>query len=272
MKSIQNYIYTFKKGAGQPHVYAKDLATIQIPCPPDEVQQKVVEECEAIDKEYNNSRMEIEMYREKINEIFANLEKVDMGREKKLKELCNIEGGKRIPKGRGFSNQPTQHPYIRVTDFSRGTINMKDLKYIDDDVYKCISRYTISSDDIYLSIAGTIGVVGTIPSELNGANLTENAAKLVIKNKEEVAAKFLVYALQTKSAKEQIDSYTHAVGVPKLALERIREIKVYIPTIAKQNSIVYQVNTYEQAIEKAQAVMDGCATRIQAVLDKYLQP
>ncbi len=38
--------------------------------------------------------------------------------------------------------------------------------------------YTISKRDLYITIAGTIGLVGEIPDSLDGANLTENAAKL----------------------------------------------------------------------------------------------
>lgn len=53
-----------------------------------------------------------------------------------------------------------------------------DLKYIDDQVYNIIKNYTISKDDLYLTIAGTIGSVGVIPIELDKMNLTENAAKL----------------------------------------------------------------------------------------------
>ena len=48
-----------------------------------------------------------------------------------------------------------------------------------DTLHQQIARYTISSEDVYISIAGTIGLMGTIPTSLNGANLTENAAKLV---------------------------------------------------------------------------------------------
>src|SRR6185436_20462533 len=74
----------------------------------------------------------------------------------------------------------TEHPYIRVVDFRDGSIDTTDLKFIDKEIFKEIRNYTISSDDVYISIAGTIGLLGTIPDELDGANLTENAAKLVI--------------------------------------------------------------------------------------------
>ena len=95
-----------------------------------------------------------------------------------LGELCSIKGGKRIPKGKTFSKEKTEHIYLRVTDMKDNTIVMSDLKYIDDDVYNEIKNYIINSSDLYLTIAGTIGAVGIVPDLFDGMNLTENAAKL----------------------------------------------------------------------------------------------
>ncbi len=95
-----------------------------------------------------------------------------------LASLCKIKGGKRIPRGRTFSKGRTPHIYIRVSDMKNNTIMTTDLKYIDDDIYQKIKNYTISSSDLYLTIAGTIGAVGIVPTQFNGMNLTENAAKL----------------------------------------------------------------------------------------------
>ena len=47
-----------------------------IPLPPRPIQQQIVKECEAIDEEYNTSRMTIETYRKKISDIFDRLEVV----------------------------------------------------------------------------------------------------------------------------------------------------------------------------------------------------
>ena len=97
-------------------------------------------------------------------------------------EVCDIKGGKRLPKGYKLQSDITNHPYITVSDFNDdGSIDENGLRYISDEVFQQISRYTISSCDVYVSIAGTIGKTGIIPTCLDGANLTENACKLVIK-------------------------------------------------------------------------------------------
>ena len=40
--------------------------------------------------------------------------------------------------------------------------------------------------------------------------------------------------------------------------------------IEEQRKAVAQVEQYEAEIRKAQAIMDGCAARKKAILDKYL--
>lgn len=50
------------------------IASVQIPVPPLDVQRQIVQECNKIDKEFQNSRMTISTYREKIQHIFDELE------------------------------------------------------------------------------------------------------------------------------------------------------------------------------------------------------
>lgn len=52
---------------------------IRIPLPPQSVQLNIVSECEALDKEYENSRMSIDEYRSKIESIFLNLNIIESG-------------------------------------------------------------------------------------------------------------------------------------------------------------------------------------------------
>ena len=78
-----------------------------------------------------------------------------------LKEIALIKGGKRIPKGKKLSDEVTPYPYLRVTDFGEnGTIVSKNMKYVPSNIYPEIKQYTISSGNIYISIAGSIGKVG----------------------------------------------------------------------------------------------------------------
>ena len=155
-----------------------------------------------------------------------------------LASLCKIKGGKRIPRGRTFSKGRTPHIYIRVSDMKNNTIMTTDLKYIDDDIYQTIKNYTISSSDLYLTIAGTIGTVGIVPKQFDGMNLTENAAKLtsIICDK-----KYLLYSLLSSTAQEHFKSRFHQVAQPKLSIETASSTIVCLPPLNEQHRIVAKI-------------------------------
>jgi len=100
----------------------------------------------------------------------------------RLGEISGIKGGKRVRNGYKLLKTPTEHIYIRVTDMKNGSVSNNDIHYIDEKMFEAIKQYTISKNDLYITIAGTIGEVGEVPEMFDGANLTENAAKFVFNN------------------------------------------------------------------------------------------
>lgn len=156
---------------------------------------------------------------------------------KKLNEIVSIKGGKRLPKGKKLTTENTGFPYIRVSDFNDdGTINLKSVKFIEADVQKQIERYTISSKDVYVSIAGTIGKTGIVPEILENANLTENAVKLI--PHESVDKEFLYFFTKTTSFKKQAIKQTRTAAQPKLALERLGKVEIPLFDLKKQIKII----------------------------------
>lgn len=156
----------------------------------------------------------------------------------RLGEIADPKGGKRLPKGHDFSPTRTPYPYLRVIDFADGSIRASDLKYLTPEDHSAIRNYTISSSDVFISIAGTIGSVGIVPDELSGANLTENAAKLVLRDPAQVDPRYLVAVLSSDMGRDQIRALTGRTSQPKLALARIREILIPLPPIEEQQEMV----------------------------------
>ena len=63
----------------------------------------------------------------------------------RIGNIASVKGGKRVPKGMTFSAEPTHHAYVRVTDMKNHTVNLSDLKYIDETVFAEIKNYTLES-------------------------------------------------------------------------------------------------------------------------------
>ena len=184
-----------------------------------------------------------------------------------LGDICNIKGGKRIPKGKSFSNEKTEHIYLRVTDMKDNTIVMSDLKYIDDDVYSEIKNYIINSTDLYLTIAGTIGMVGTIPEIVDGMNLTENAAKLtnILCNK-----KYLMYSLLSTNAQEHFSTRFHQVAQPKLSIETANKTPIPLPPIEEQQRIIAEIERWFVLIDTIESGKTDLQSTIKQTKSKIL--
>ncbi|MBY5035460.1 restriction endonuclease subunit S [Streptococcus gallolyticus] len=170
----------------------------------------------------------------------------------RLGTIISAKGGKRIPKGYNLQEEDNGHPYLRVTDMKNGTIVPNSIKYAPDTVYEKIKNYTISSNDIYITIAGTIGDIGVVPKKFNNALLTENALKLMLTSS--VNKMFLVYLLNSQLVQQQFKEVYNQVAQPKLSIRSTNSTLIPLPPLSEQKRIVEQI---ERALEKVDAYSES---------------
>lgn len=156
----------------------------------------------------------------------------------RLGNIASVKGGKRIPVGEKLTTENTGHMYIRVADMKENTVKTDDIHYISESIYQKIKSYTISTEDLYITVAGTIGSVGEIPKVFDNANLTENADKIVFRG---ICKKFLMHCLLSNFVQSQIKKCTTKVGQPKLAIVRIEDLLIPLPPIKEQYRIVHKI-------------------------------
>lgn len=172
----------------------------------------------------------------------------------RLGNITQIKGGKRIPKGTSLLKENTGYKYIRVTDMKNGTVLNDDIHYISKDIYNKISNYTISKNDIYITCAGTIGRVGIIPVEFDGANLTENADKIIIKH---INKNLLVKVLSSYIVQKQIQEVITTGCQPKLAIKKIEQLKIPLPPINEQQRIVNRIESLFAKLDRAKELIEN---------------
>ncbi|TQP40912.1 restriction endonuclease subunit S [Vibrio cholerae] len=182
-------------------------------------------------------------------------------------QIAHVLGGKRVPKGCKLLEQPTDFVYLRVTDMKNRTIDESDLRYISEDVFKQISRYTIHTEDVYVTIAGTIGAVGSIPPHLDGMSLTENAAKLVFRG---ISKEYIIVVLQSDFVKKQFNDAVNQMAQPKLSLNSIKHTLIPIPSIEEQHRIVAKVDELmalcDQLEQQTEASLDAHQVLVETLL------
>lgn len=154
--------------------------------------------------------------------------------------ISEVKGGKRLPKGSKLVSEDTGFPYIKAGQLKKGTVQKEGQEYLPREVQKFIKRYIVNAGDVYMTIVGAcIGDAGIIPHEYDQANLTENAAKLC--DLKGVRNDFLAYWLRSPVAQDHIEFLVKSGAQGKLALMRIKEITVPLPSMDEQKEIVRRV-------------------------------
>jgi len=175
-----------------------------------------------------------------------------------IEDIGLVKGGKRLPKGEELTDRNTGLPYIRAGQLKNGTVVQGDNArnrqlFLEAHVQEQIKRYTVLENDVYITIVGaSIGDAGVIPANLQGANLTENAAKITEFVKP-VNSSFLAYWLRSERLQALIKLEIKSGAQGKLALKRIKQLAVPLPPFDEQNEIVRRVGelfSYADTVEK----------------------
>ena len=185
----------------------------------------------------------------------------------RLGNFAEVKGGKRLPKGHVLVNYKTPYAYIRVTDMKEGSININRLLYLEGQTQELIKQYTISKSDLYITIAGTIGNIGTIPDELDGMNLTENAAKIIFSS---VNRLWLKQSLSASFSQRQFLEKTNQLAQPKLALHRILSSVIALPPPAEQHRIVTKADELMLLCDQLEQQTEDSITAHQTLVETLL--
>lgn len=181
---------------------------------------------------------------------------------KELSSISAIKSGKRLPKGSLVTSSKTSYPYIRVIDMNMGYLNLSNIMYVPENVQPMISKYIISKNDIYISVAGTLGLVGKIPEELDGANLTENANRIT---EIQCNRDYLMYYMMSPLIQNVIEAERTIGAQPKLALQRIRDFYIVLPRDNREQTAIATalsdvdslISALTKKIEKKKAIKQG---------------
>ena len=143
-----------------------------------------------------------------------------------LGSLADVKGGKRLPKGANLMSIPNSHPYIRVRDLNDVVFASlsANYEYVDDKTQKTISRYITTTDDVLISIVGTIGLTAIVDKSLNMANLTENCVKVT--NLHGISPEYLLLYLRSQHGSKEIRNGTVGAVQAKLPIKNIQALSV----------------------------------------------
>ena len=235
----------------------EEFAKMKLPVPPMDKQKNIVKAYKTITdrialKQKINDNLEEtaqSLFQEQFAAFYNENELPDGYSIATLDSLCSIKGGKRLPADGELLDTPTAHPYIRVRDLgsNRYVCLTNQFQYIDEETHSAISRYIVNTNDIVISIVGTIGLIGKIHTSLNNANLTENCVKLA--NIHTVTPDYLYYTLCYKKQIKEIELLTVGAVQSKLPMYNIQSMKILVPPAEVIEDFQHKFDIFNEQIE-----------------------
>ena len=237
----------------------KYLKNIKIPLPPMDVQQQIVAECEKVDEEYNTVQKTIEENKRKIEKLMSEVK----GEMKRLGDICKIGSGGTPSKKEGKYWINGTVPWVRSEICKEGFIYSTDEYITNEGLIHSNAKLFPEETTLIALVGATKGKTAFLKFE---TSTNQNIAGLQVINKNEVLNLYLFYICRSLYNTFVKDLSQYDI----LNLQRIREIKIPVPSLAEQQCIVQEIETYEAAITAAKAVMATCAEKKKMILDKWL--
>lgn len=150
---------------------------------------------------------------------------------------------------------------VKAQNVKNGTLNRKDLSFISNEVSDALPRSQLLPGDVVMTYVGAnIGDVALIDDKYK-YHLAPNVAKIRVDTKiyNSVYFMYMLMFLNSYIVKNSADTAKAALG-----MERIRKLKVFIPTYDLQNqfaAFVQQINKskfeVQKSLEKTQLLFDS---------------
>lgn len=145
--------------------------------------------------------------------------------------------------GTGYDNGV---PVIKVKDVVGGKIHQDNLLLTDPKIDNQYKRSKLRSGDLLITIRGTTGRVAIVPEELDGSNITQDTAR--IRLKEEYSNIYFYFLLQSMHVQDQVSLHTLGQAVKGINIAEVKNIFFGVPEINEQILIAEQLNQIEKSL------------------------
>ncbi|MCL2410882.1 MAG: N-6 DNA methylase [Treponema sp.] len=270
-EDFSKYVLNCATGNAQKNVAAKSILEYQIPFPHLDIQKKIVAEIENINEKCNSARMIIDIYQNKIENIFNNMELIgEQSETKQLKLLAKFNPSKTELNDCGAN--------ILVSFVEMASVSNEG--YIENKVDRKLSDIRKGSYTFFKE--NDIIIAKITPCMENGkcAIATDLTNKIgmgssefhVIRCNDEINNKYLFAYLNRQIIRDDAkQNMTGASGHRRVPIAFYENLSILLPALNKQTEIVAEIEKCEIEIAKAKLKLEELEQSRKEIINKYLQ-
>jgi type I restriction enzyme S subunit len=159
-------------------------------------------------------------------------------------------------------------PYIRVADFPGNKLQMDGIRKTSKEIDLLFKRARLRTGDLLLSIRGSVGRLIKIPKELDGANITQDTARLSISPA--MCTDYVYWALLAESTQRRMRAATRGVAVRGINIGDVRALQIPLPSKEEQTEIVHRIEQLFAFADQLEAKVATAKQRIHTLTQSIL--
>ena len=237
--------------AGQKRVPADLLKRLEIPLPPLDEQKRIAAILDKADALRRQRRQALTLLDSLTQSIFLEMfgDPVSNPNGYKIRELQEIVDPDRkitygiLMPGDNISNGI---PYVRVTDIRDGEILTDQLRRTTPEIANEYRRSSLKCGDVLISIRGHVGRIAVAPLECEGANITQDTARLAITG---ANPRFISAQLAAESSQHWMGQRTKGVAVRGINLGDLKRFPVILPPVGLQKNFEAKIESQSRLLK-----------------------
>lgn len=259
-------------GATIPHIYFKDYQKEELPVPSLEEQRKIAAVLDKVSDLIAKRRQQLDkldlLVKARFTEMFCN------PIENENWEFVNMADISTDMRTGPFGSALRHNEFVETGIFVLGIDNAVEnrftynrMRYITEEKYEQLKRYTVRPGDVIITIMGTVGRSAVIPDNIPKAINTKHLACLTI-NRSKAQPMFVCCAFQMHpEIRQQLTGQAKGAIMDGLNLTIIKKLSFKLPPLEIQNEFV----KFFGATEKTKTIIEESLMKLETIKKVLMQ-
>lgn len=171
----------------------------------------------------------------------------------------------------GYSYQDKGINFIKIESIdANGNFLPNLFSHISEDANKSLKRSILKENDLLFSIAGALGRVAIVNSEILPANTNQALAIIRLKRIQEVDLKYIYFFLKGSQIQNLIDRINVQSAQANLSLKNINNFKIALPQKEEQQKIASILSKVDEQIEHTEQIIEKTELLKKGLMQKLL--
>ncbi len=248
------YLGSRSKGATYPTCSNKDVLDFEIPLPPLEIQEQIVEQIDGYQKIIDGIQQAVSNWKPRI-EIDPEWEKVKL-EDKKVLQIVDGDRGVNYPNKEEFKPEGFCL-FLNTSNVRKGEFDFSKCDFITQEKDNALRKGKLIREDVVLTTRGTLGNTAHYSSNIPFENIRINSGMVILRgNIEKIYPNFLLLFLNSLEFEVQVSNFMSGSAQPQLPIRILNEIEIPLPSLEIQKQIVEKIEAERALVESSKKLIE----------------